>query len=134
MTSTKRGADSPTEPAREVWADLFVARLAPDIRAGLSQQQLDEIRRVAGAVAPGPHPLDWRVSLPLLGPLFGGKRVYGVFLAGADRRSPARRQQDRMMRRRPRATGAQLNAQVLAAGFSLMALVFMVALGLSHAG
>lgn len=133
MSGEKQDVDSPTDQAREVWADMFLERIAPDILAGLSRQQLDEIRRVAGEVAPGRHALDWRVSLPFLGPLFGGKRLYGVLLAGAERRGPARRRQDRMMRCHPRASGAQLNAQVLAAGFSLMALVFMVALGLSHA-
>ncbi len=122
------------EPARDLWAELFVERLAPDIKAGLSPAQMAEIRRVARDVAPGQHRVDWRVSLPLFGPLFGGKRVYGVLLAGAERRGPARRQQDRMMRRRPRASAAQLNAQVLAVGFSLMALFFMALLGLTHVG
>ncbi|HNB27300.1 MAG TPA: hypothetical protein PLR41_10105 [Alphaproteobacteria bacterium] len=122
------------EPARELWAELFVERLASDIKASLSPEQMAEIRRVARDVAPGQHRVDWRVSLPLFGPLFGGKRVYGVLLAGAERRGPARRQQDRMMRRRPRASAAQLNAQVLAVGFSLMALFFMALLGLTHVG
>lgn len=126
--------DAGKEPGKELWADLFLERLSPEIKAGLNPQQLDEIRRVARDVAPGQHHLDWRVSLPLLGPLFGGKRVYGVFLAGSERRGPARRHQDRMMRRRRRATGAQLNAQVLAVGFSLMALFFMVLLGLTRVG
>jgi hypothetical protein len=39
-----------------------------------------------------------------------------------------------MMRRRPRSSARQANAQVLAVGFSLMALFFMVLLGLTHAG
>lgn len=134
MSGTKHGAELPADPAKELWADLFLERLAPNILAGLTQQQRDEIRRAALEVAPGRHQLDWRVSLPLLSPLFGGKRVYGVLLAGSDRRGPARRQQDRMIRRRPRASGARLGAQVLAAGLSLAALVFMVVLGLTHAG
>lgn len=133
MTSIPTSA-AKTGEARDLWADLFLERLAPEMRAGLSPQQLAEIRRVARDVAPGEHPVDWRFSLPLLGPLFGGKRVYGVVLAGSERRGSARREQDRMMRRRPRATSAQLNAQVLAAGFALMALFFMVLLGLTHAG
>jgi hypothetical protein len=127
-------AEPGKEPGKELWADLFLERMSAEVRSSLSPQQADEIRRVARDVAPGQHRLDWRVSLPLLGPLFGGKRIYGVLLAGAERRGPARRQQDRMMRRRPRATAAQLNAQVLAVGFSLMALFFMVLLGLSRAG
>lgn len=134
MSGTKREADRPGDPAKELWADLFLERISPDILGCLSQQQRDEIRRVAVEVAPGPHRLDWRVSLPLFSPLFGGKRVYGVLLAGSERRGAARRHQDRMMRRRPRASGARLSAQVVAAGFSLLALVFMVVLGLNHAG
>ncbi len=133
-TAPERAAARAAEPAKELWADLFLESLAPETRASLGPQQLQDIRRVAREVAPGQHRVDWRVSLPLLGPLFGGKRVYGVLLAGAERRGPARRQQDRMMRRRPRASATQLNAQVLAVGFSLMALFFMVLLGLTHVG
>jgi hypothetical protein len=128
------GAEPGREPARELWADLFVERLSPEVRAGLAPRQLAEIRRVARDVAPGQHPVDLRFNLPFLGPLFGGKGVYGVLLAGTERRGPARRQQDRMMRRRPRSSARQANAQVLAVGFSLMALFFMVLLGLTHAG
>ena len=133
-TAGKAAAGPVAEPARDLWAELFVERLSPEIKAGLSPEQMAEIRRVARDVAPSQHRVDWRVSLPLFGPLFGGKRVYGVLLAGAERRGPARRQQDRMMRRRPRASSAQLNAQVLAVGFSLMALFFMALLGLTHVG
>jgi hypothetical protein len=127
-TSESKGGES-----KELWADLFLERLPSETRASLTPEQIREIRRVAGEIAPSQHRLDWRFSLPLLGPLFGGKRVYGVVLAGTDRRGPARRDQDRMMRRR-RSSAGQANAQVLAVGFSLMALFFMVLLGLFHAG
>ena len=122
------------DPAKELWADLFVERLPAATKASLTPAQLDEIRRVAREVAPGPHRLDWRFSLPLLGPLFGGRRIYGVFLAGADRRGLSRRQQDRVMRRRLRSTGQKANAQMLAIGVSLTLLVAMVLVGALHAG
>jgi hypothetical protein len=122
------------DPSKDLWADLFLERLAPDTKASLTPAQLAEIRRVAREVAPGPHRLDWRFSLPLFGPLFGGRRIYGVFLAGADRRGLSRRQQDRVMRRRLRSTGQKANAQMLAVGVSLTLLVAMVLVGALHAG
>jgi hypothetical protein len=127
-------AGSEADPAKELWADLFLERLSPAAKAGLTAMQLEEIRRVAREVAPGPHRLDWRFSLPLLGPLFGGRRIYGVFLAGADRRGLSRRQQERVMRRRLRATGQKANAQMLAVGVSLTLLFVMVLVGALHAG
>lgn len=122
------------DPAKELWADLFLERLSPEARAGLTAAQLAEIRRVAREVAPGPHRLDWRFSLPLFGLLFGGRRIYGVFLAGADRRGLSRRQQERVMRRRLRATGQKANAQMLAVCVSLTLLFAMVLVGALHAG
>ena len=128
-----RGASS-EDPAKELWADLFLERLSAEAKAGLTPAQLDDIRRVARDVAPGPHRLDWRFSLPLFGPLLGGRRIYGVFLAGAERRGPSRRQQDRVMRRRLRATGHKASAQMLAVGVSLTLLFVMVLVGALHAG
>lgn len=122
------------DPAKELWADLFLERLSGPARASLTTAQLDEIRRVAREVAPGPHRLAWRFSLPLFGPLLGGRRIYGVFLAGADRRGLSRRQQERVMRRRLRSTGQKANAQMLAVGVSLTLLVAMVLVGALHAG
>jgi hypothetical protein len=122
------------DPSKDLWADLFLERLGSDTKASLTPAQLDEIRRVAREVAPGPHRLDWRFSLPLFGSLFGGRRIYGVFLAGADRRGLSRRQQDRVMRRRLRSTGQKANAQMVAVGVSLTLLVAMVLVGALHAG
>lgn len=132
-----RGKSAETEArtqAGELWADLFLERLPAETRAGLSPAQLDEIRRVAREVAPGPHRLDWRFSLPVFGRLFGGRRIYGVVLAGADRRGASRRKQERMMRRRLRAGGPKANAQVLAVCLSLALLLGMVLMGALHAG
>lgn len=122
------------DPSRDLWADLFMERLSAATKAGLTAAQLDDLRRVAREVAPGPHRLDWRFSVPLFGSLFGGRRIYGVFLAGAERRSRSRRQQDRIIRRRLRATGQKANAQMLTVGVSLTLLLVMVLVGALRAG
>jgi protease YdgD len=114
-----------------MWGDLFLARLTPETRSSLTQAQLDDIKRVAAAVAPGRHSVDWRFSLPAA---LGGKRFYGVLLAGADRRGPQRRAQDRMIRsqyRRHRA--GRPNIQALAVGFALAILAIMLMAGIVRA-
>jgi protease YdgD len=114
-----------------MWGDLFLARLAPETRSSLSPAQLDDIKRVAAAVAPGRHRVDWRFSLPAS---LGGKRFYGVLLAGADRRGPRRRAQDRMIRRQyRRRRSGRSSVQALAVGFALAALVLMLLAGIVHA-
>ena len=134
MSRTENGRKPlEADAAKDLWADLFLERLSPATKSGLTAAQLEEIRRVAREVAPGGHRVDWRFSLPLLGPLFGGRGIYGVLLAGAEKRSPARRQQDRMMRRRPR-PGERANFQALAVGVSLTLLFVMVMVGALHAG
>ena len=127
----ERTAGPADEQPAEMWGDLFLARLAPETRSSLTQAQLDDIRRVAAAVAPGRHSVDWRFSLPAS---LGGKRFYGVLLAGADRRGPQRRAQERMVRsqhRRHRA--ARSNIQALAVGFALAILAIMLMAGLVRA-
>lgn len=125
------GADATPDPTGEMWADLFLARLAPETRASLSPAQLEEIKRVASAVAPGRHGLDWRFSLPAS---LGGKRFYGVVLAGADRRDSRRHGQDRIIRRQQRRgrTGPT-SIQTLAVGFALAVLALMLVAGIVHA-
>ena len=83
---TDAAGDSAATGSGEMWGDLFLARLTPETKSGLSPAQLEDIKRVAAAVAPSRHRVDWRFSLPA--PL-GGKRFYGVLLAGADRRGAA---------------------------------------------
>ena len=112
-----------------MWGDLFLARLMPETRSSLSPAQLGDIKRVAAAMAPSRHEVDWRFSLPAA---LGGKRFYGVLLAGADRRGPRRHAQDRMMRRQYRRPGRS-GVQVLAVGFALVALVLMLLVGIVHA-
>jgi protease YdgD len=127
---TDAAGDSAATGSGEMWGDLFLARLTPETKSGLSPAQLEDIRRVAAAVAPSRHRVDWRFSLPA--PL-GGKRFYGVLLAGADRRGPRRQAQDRMMRRQSRRRSGRSSIQALAVGFALMALVLMLLAGIVHA-
>lgn len=125
------GAGSPDGQDTEIWGDLFLARLAPETRSALSPAQLDDIKRAAAAVAPRRHGVDLRFSLPAL---LGGKRFYGVLLAGADRRAPRRHAQDRMIRRQQRRRrSARSNVQALAVGFALAVLVLMLMAGIVQA-
>ena len=133
---TRRGAvGKSAEPAdaqdAELWGDLFLARLLPETRSTLSQAQLDDIKRAAVAIAPRRHGVDWRFSLPAS---LGGKRIYGVLLAGADRRGPRRHAQDRMMRRqRRRRRSARSGFQALAVGLALAILGLMLLAGIVRA-
>jgi protease YdgD len=125
------GAGSAAGPAAELWSDLFLARLSPETRSSLTPAQLEDIRRAAAAVSPGPHKVDWRFSLPAA---LGGKRFYGVLLAGADRRSPGRHAQDRMIRRQHRRrSSTRANVQALAVGFALAILAIMLMAGIVRA-
>jgi protease YdgD len=119
------------DPQGAVWSDLFLARLAPETRSSLSPAQLDDIKRVAAAVAPSRHRVDWRFSLPA--PL-GGKHFYGVVLAGSDRRGPRRRAADKVVRRqRRRSRSARAGVQALAVGFALALLALMLLAGVVQA-
>jgi protease YdgD len=64
----------------------------------------------------------------------GGKRFYGVLLAGADRRGPQRHAQDRMIRRQQRRRrSGRMSVQALAVGFALAILVLMLMAGIVRA-
>ncbi|MGH6894689.1 MAG: hypothetical protein ACREEP_20775, partial [Dongiaceae bacterium] len=129
--TTSRDPGGEKDSAGDLWADLFVARLQPETRDGLSPVQLQDIRRVAATVAPGRHRMDWRFRLPAL---FGGRGLYGVLLAGGDRRGPQRQAQDRLFRRQERRNrSARANRQALAVGFALAALALMLVVGVVHA-
>ena len=115
----------------ELWGDLFLARLSQETRSALSPAQLDELKRAATAMAPRRHSVDWRFSLPAS---LGGKRVYGVLLAGADRRGPQRHAQERMLRRqRRRGRSARAGIQALAVAFALALLGLMLLAGIVQA-
>jgi protease YdgD len=123
--------DAVSESGADMWGDLFLARLAPETRSSLSPEQLDDIKRAAAAVAPSRHRLDWRFSVPTS---LGGKRFYGVLLAGADRRGMPRLAQDRMIRRQQRRRrSGRASVQALAVGFALAILALMLVAGIVHA-
>lgn len=126
------GRPEPTDAQdAELWGDLFLARLSPETRSALSQAQLDDVKRAAMAIAPCRHSVDWRFSLPAF---LGGKRIYGVLLAGADRRGPRRHAQDRMIRRQRRRRRSSLaGVQALAVGFALAVLGLMLLAGIVQA-
>jgi protease YdgD len=128
MATSGRTTPSDAAEAAGTWADLFVARLSPETRSSLSPAQLEDVRRVAMAVAPHRHGLDWRFSVPTS---FRGKRFYGVVLAGADRRGPHRHAQDRMLRRqrrRQRSSRPAVQAVAVALALAMLALMLMAGL------
>lgn len=75
----------------EVRGELFLRRLPPEIRGGLSPDQEAAIRAVAARAGESEsRRIDVRFTLPTpWGP------YYVALFAGPERRSPARRQQDR---------------------------------------
>lgn len=113
-----------------MWGDLFLARLTHETRSSLAPAQIEDIKRVAAAMSPSRHHVDWRFTLPAA---LGGQRFYGVLLAGADRRGPQRHAQDRMMRRQYRRRSGRSNLQALAVGFALVALALMLLAGIVRA-
>lgn len=125
-----RGAEPADRRDAELWGDLFLARLSPETRSALSPAQLDDIKRAAAAAAPRRHSVDWRFSLPAA---LGGKRFYGVLLAGADRRGLQRHAQERMIRRQRRRRSARLSVQALAVAFALALLGLMLLAGIVQA-
>ncbi|WP_119302958.1 trypsin-like serine peptidase [Dongia deserti] len=129
--NTGNGAAPADRRDAELWGDLFLARLSPETKSGLSPAQLDDIKRAAAAAAPRQHSVDWRFSLPAS---LGGKKFYGVVLAGADSRGPQRRAQDRMMRRQQRRRrSSRTGIQALAVGFALAVLALMLLAGIVRA-
>lgn len=131
VNTAAHGQTAGKDPAVELWADLFVARLAPETRSTLTAAQLDDVRRVAATMAPGRHRVDWRFRLP---GWFGGRGLYGVLLAGADRRSPQRRAQDQLVRRQQRrGSGLRAHLQSLAVGLALAVLALMLLVGVVRA-
>ena len=84
----------PTEEASS--EDLHakgVADLLPsDIVDALSEEQVATLRQLITEAKPWrKHPIDLRATWPL-----GSRRLFFTLVAGADRRNPERRKQDRM--------------------------------------
>jgi len=82
----------PVEDAPMDGQGLFSAlmeRLPHDVQATLDHEQRLALRRAAGALRWGRHPLDIRLTLP-----FGRHRYFLVLIGGRDRRRLARRPVD----------------------------------------
>jgi hypothetical protein len=102
--------------AGDPFLEDFFSRIPRDVAAGFSDEQLLAIRRAFGARMRGAHVVDVRLSLPL--PF---KRLYIVLLLGSERRTIARRHDDR--RDSPLATAGNFVFAVLFFGLLLTALL-----------
>lgn len=78
----------------EVRGEAFLRKLPAEIRDSLTPQQAEAIGRVAQGSIQRRHPIDLRLSLPLL----YGERAYLVLLMGKEKRSAARREIDHQLR------------------------------------
>jgi type VI protein secretion system component VasF len=105
----------------EVRGEAFLRKLPQDIRDSLSPAQSEAISRVAQGTIQRRHPIDFRITVPLL---FGG-RAYMVLLLGKEKRSDARRQLEKHLRPTDRLSqivvfGLGLAAFTLAAFIALL--------------
>ena len=71
----------------------FFARISDDVAKSFSDAQLDAVKLAFGARSRGSHPIDIRMSIPLLTP-----RIYIVFLAGGEQRPSQRLALERVLR------------------------------------
>jgi hypothetical protein len=69
--------------------ELF-AQISPEVAATFSSEQIDTIKWSFNYRRWTRHPIDWRISLPIL-----GWRFYIIFLAGEERRSLQRLMSER---------------------------------------
>ena len=82
-------AARPVSPSERLVMGLL-AQMPAEIRGRFDDGQVEALRQAARHSQWGRHALDIRLSLPL-----PARRCYLVILGGAERRSAARRQQDR---------------------------------------
>lgn len=75
----------------DVRAEVLMRTIDPDIRSSLTEEQEDAIRAAACHDEWQSHPIDIRLSLPLL-----VGRFYLTLVAGQERRHPARLAKDRI--------------------------------------
>lgn len=101
----------------EVRGEAFLRKLPADIRQSLSPEQAEAIGRVAQGSLQRRHPIDLRLSMPLV-----GGHAYFVLLMGKEKRSAARREIERALRPNDRVSQAVVLG-LAAAVFSLAALV-----------
>lgn len=104
----------------EVRGEAFLRKLPQNVRDSLTPEQVTAISRVAQGSIQRRHPIDFRVSLPLL----FGERAYMVLLIGKEKRSTARRQIDRQLR------PADRLSQVVVFGLGLAAFTLAAFIGL----
>ncbi|HMR34281.1 MAG TPA: hypothetical protein PKA13_24720 [Geminicoccaceae bacterium] len=78
-------AARPVSPSERLVMGLL-AQMPPETRASFDDAQVEALREAARGSQWGRHPLDVRLSLPLL-----ARRYYLVILGGVERRSAARR-------------------------------------------
>ncbi len=71
----------------------LLANMPPDVASSFTDSQLSYVEQAIENRPERRHPVDIRLSIPLL-----GHRFYLVFLFGREIRSPARRQLDRAKR------------------------------------
>jgi len=69
----------------------LLRRMAPAARDSFTPTQIAMLQEAAAKATYGSHPLDLRLTLPLL-----GKEFYLVLLGGPERRSDARRRAERL--------------------------------------
>ncbi len=105
----------------EVRGEAFLRKLPQEIRDTLTPEQAQAISRVAQGTIQRRHPVDFRVSLPLL----FGQRAYLVLLIGKEKRSAARREIEKQLRPTDRLSqvvvfGLGLAAFTLAAFIALL--------------
>ena len=71
----------------------LLANMPPDVASSFTDTQLSYVAEAIENRPPSGHPVDIRLSIPLL-----GRRFFLVFLFGWEARSPARRERDRARR------------------------------------
>lgn len=104
----------------EVRGEAFLRKLPQDVRDSLTPAQSEAISRVAQGTLHRRHPIDLRLSVPLL----FGERAYAVLLFGKEKRSAARRTLDRELR------PADRLSQIVVFGLGLAAFTLAAFIGL----
>ena len=108
-------------PTADPVLEGFLARVPQALRDSFTSLQLAALKGAFGAESRGAHPVDLRLSLPLL---FGHRRIYCVIVAGRDRRRQASRFARRVLRalRRVILVAAVLAMVVVAAALLVLQL------------
>ncbi|ASC74337.1 hypothetical protein XM38_053130 [Halomicronema hongdechloris C2206] len=106
----------------QIALERLLARVPPRVAASFAPEQLEAIQK---ALEPRPwqrHPVDIRLSIPLL-----WRRFYLVLIAGEEQRSQERRSKDRTLN--PLWTPANLIIVSIITGTGVLAMIALVTLG-----